>query len=1045
MKNLNRIITYFFAFLPFILNAQWQQTAGPEGGIVYCIERVGTQLWAGTEGGLYTSTDNGASWQLSNVVPQIDAIYSIYLAPNEIILGTSAYNYAETALEGFTLRSTDSGATWTRTPIPFLGWELSVQLYHRSGNRLYIEGEFYVYYSEDNGVNWVETAVNNDFYATDWAIQGANIVATGGYEFTKSTDGGTTWSAIDTLSNYTESIFLEGNLIIASSYNNFLQVSNDFGQTWTVVIVDKYVNASTITRAQDGNLYCKTNFLQKSTDNGLTWQTLTAATIYYTQINDFEIDGSEFIFALQYGMAKTIPNDTLWTPMNTGLKVSKIYDIEVDYHNWLYTSANFLLYRSKNQGASWEVVSTPQNGYPYEILLAGDTIIVEKSSTLLMSINSGISWTEINQSPFYTSGNIKLINNRLYMGDYGAIYSTDNFGITWDTIHVLASNGSNWDEVQDFLFINNVMYIILNGGDVLKSSDGGVNWTLLHTLFSPGAHNGNKLLYTNNKLYAIGRLETFVSQNLGTTWTELGNTGLPTDQWGSSIAINAIIAVDNLLYATVPFNGVFISINGGETWQAFNSGLGNIRGRNLAYADGNVYVGTSTGGVWRHGIQFSTVSGSVFNDSNSNQILDNNETMAPNIIVSAEPISTYTTTTQNGTFSLFVDDNDTIRVKPPSPYTTVTPPFYVVNQTANAVNFGIQFIPNIKDLCITATLLQALRPGFDNSLVLTVKNIGTTATQADVHFEVPSLISNLWEIPFATINGANMDWNLGVLQPFETVDISIQFNASTMLALGDYVNFKATVLPLDDENPLNNTDQIRELVVGSYDPNDKQVLPGDKVTPTALENGERLTYTIRFQNTGTFYAEFVTILDSLSANLDPTTIEVLSSSHPCTWSLKGAGIVEFKFVDMFLLPQIESELMSQGFVKFSIKPIKNLALGQKVDNTAYIFFDFNAPIITNTVSTTVSLSTNVANIKNDKNTLEIYPNPATELVWIKLPETVRPNTKSELRIMNAMGQVVYRNFDWVGPQLKLPALPSGLYSLEIENGGVIGAGKLMKM
>ncbi|MFN9980226.1 MAG: hypothetical protein ACK53Y_09945, partial [bacterium] len=59
---------------------------------------------------------------------------------------------------------------------------------------------------------------------------------------------------------------------------------------------------------------------------------------------------------------------------------------------------------------------------------------------------------------------------------------------------------------------------------------------------------------------------------------------------------------------------------------------------------------------------------------------------------------------------------------------------------------------------------------------------------------------------------------------------------------------------------------------------------------------------------------------------------------------------------------------SHGFISYTIKLRKNLPVGHKIKNTAGIYFDFNAPIITNTAISTLSLkATNSITTRIDDN------------------------------------------------------------------------------
>src|ERR1019366_6719788 len=44
---------------------------------------------------------------------------------------------------------------------------------------------------------------------------------------------------------------------------------------------------------------------------------------------------------------------------------------------------------------------------------------------------------------------------------------------------------------------------------------------------------------------------------------------------------------------------------------------------------------------------------------------------------------------------------------------------------------------------------------------------------------------------------------------------------------------------------------------------------------------------------------------------------------------------------------------SKGFVTFKVKKMSSLSLGTTISNTASIYFDYNTPVVTNTVTDTV--------------------------------------------------------------------------------------------
>ncbi|MBK9639641.1 MAG: hypothetical protein IPO63_18265 [Bacteroidetes bacterium] len=139
-------------------------------------------------------------------------------------------------------------------------------------------------------------------------------------------------------------------------------------------------------------------------------------------------------------------------------------------------------------------------------------------------------------------------------------------------------------------------------------------------------------------------------------------------------------------------------------------------------------------------------------------------------------------------------------------------------------------------------------------------------------------------------------------------------------------------------------------VVGSYDPNDKSVYPAS----TLDISGDRwLTYTIRFQNTGTADAQHIYITDTLDLSLDFSTIALLSYSHQPILNFESSGILKFQYPNINLPDSNTNEPASHGYVQYKIRAKDSLTIGGIIENTANIFFDFNSPVITNTTNNTI--------------------------------------------------------------------------------------------
>jgi uncharacterized repeat protein (TIGR01451 family) len=251
----------------------------------------------------------------------------------------------------------------------------------------------------------------------------------------------------------------------------------------------------------------------------------------------------------------------------------------------------------------------------------------------------------------------------------------------------------------------------------------------------------------------------------------------------------------------------------------------------------------------------------------------------------------------------------------------------------------------------------------------------------------------------------NLNWGYVNLLPFEsrTIDITLNVNSpmeTPAVNIGDALPFTATANPVSgDETPNDNTANFNQIVVGSYDPNDKAVTAGSEIDISDV--GDYLHYLIRFQNSGTFAAENVVVKDMLSSNLDKSTLEITSASHPYRSALTSGNKLEFFFENINLPPEISDEPASHGFIAFKIKPAGTVGVGSVIENTADIYFDFNFPIVTNTVATTVTLLAN-----KDfglKDSILLYPNPAGNILNIEIQSSFGT---ASVKIFNQLGQLV---------------------------------------
>jgi hypothetical protein len=142
--------------------------------------------------------------------------------------------------------------------------------------------------------------------------------------------------------------------------------------------------------------------------------------------------------------------------------------------------------------------------------------------------------------------------------------------------------------------------------------------------------------------------------------------------------------------------------------------------------------------------------------------------------------------------------------------------------------------------------------------------------------------------------------------------------------------------------------------------------------------------------------------------------------------LYNIGVLKFNYPKIYLPDSTSNEPGSHGFVQYKIKTKNNLSLTDTIKNTANIYFDFNAPIITNTTKNYATVA-GINNIRNVNN-FSIYPNPFREELSINRNE----NSKAILEIYNLLGeQILQREIQDKRTILSTQTWPAGIYILKM--------------
>lgn len=442
-----------------------------------------------------------------------------------------------------------------------------------------------------------------------------------------------------------------------------------------------------------------------------------------------------------------------------------------------------------------------------------------------------------------------------------------------------------------------------------------------------------------------------------------------------------------------------------------------------------------------------SIRGKAFRDFNGNGIQDGLDEGIPEVLLESSPLNLLSITDSSGEFDFGVDLNTHTVSLPtvPQHHTLVGQNSYTVvpmslGETIDGHTFALKPTANIQDLEITISPLTRLRPGFQARYEIVCKNVGSVMQTSNLSFVHPEVLTYLnSSLSFTSYDPATstMNWDLGNIEPFQSKKIQVTFQVTDTARLGRTFTHYVQIFPISgDVEPQDNTFSLAQTVRGSYDPNDKQTLSGKSITPQMIRDRDPIDYLIRFQNTGTDTAFTVVVEDIISPKLDVETFQMIDASHDYQLSINEDGLFSWRF-DNILLPDSNiNEALSHGYIRFNMAAHSNLVLGDTILNQAAIYFDYNAPVITNTVKTPIAFPISIKPKVNKDLRLNIYPNPGEgqQTLLLEVPKPGIWNLNifdifgrkilGEDFILRAGKNTLYRN--WEG-------LPSTCYMLILKN------------
>ncbi len=548
-------------------------------------------------------------------------------------------------------------------------------------------------------------------------------------------------------------------------------------------------------------------------------------------------------------------------------------------------------------------------------------------------------------------------------------------------------------------------------------------------------------------------------KSFGTIFSDAGVSIIQNSDGSYVIAANKGDMPDDLMMRDVWV--IKLSISGGLLWDIVYgiAGHWDVSNKIIRHEDG-IYTLISTYGFSLNsgaiiGSTFykamrliePNIHGFMFNDENGDGIFNNDENGINGHVITLEPGSQYAITNNEG-YYFFTANPGLYQVSYSLQNNWINTTSNPLNATANyssSYNFGVQALSNIVDESVIITG----SPTGTNSMTyywLTYHNLGTQDDSGIISFEHdPNL-----EYMNSTQDPLSQDENI-ISWMTETVGATNQVSLRCDLAvpgveyIGTILESSAYIQPdVEDISIVNNYDTINQVVTAAYDPNMKLVEPVGQGSEGYLQHGERLTYTIHFQNTGNDTASLVVIKDTIDSNLNLETFEVIAYSHEMNLELSDNSIMNFIFSNINLPDSTTDEANSHGFVKYSISPKEGLPDYTPVRNTAHIYFDLNPAISTETVLTTYvseAILTQNQTWFSKPSELELFPNPTFGNTTLNTGSY----SEKEISVCNLNGEIIDKyNCDSQYTLIDLSDYNQGIYLVIVKKQDEVSFIKLVK-
>lgn len=609
--------------------------------------------------GLSITWNGGEDWERVNLDAEISAVAMSHANSSLVLAGAMARG------RGFLFISRDDGRTWSRSkPLPDTPWSVRpiwagftdasrhriqvVEAHPTDQDVVFVGTNSALLRTEDGGRSW--TRADSEFHRSDVLDIAVDPA-----------DPERVWARVGVFEERTcmEVAGMEDRARaerIERERCAGVYLSGDRGHAW------RRLDASYFDPSEGGIFIDDhdpkiayavfSRKILKTEDGGLTWKpffwTHDEPLVANVGVESMAVEGDEVFIAGRQGLWRSGDGGEHWEERNRGFIGSEVVDIVRAADGTLYAGTYSLgMFRSADGGRSWTFASYRLEN-PYVMLIAAHptdprTLFVTTNGGVYASHDGARTWQRVAEDFFGESELLPGVAHfhgiafdprdprRIYVGGGGDQWSPNGAGLS-----VSEDGGRSWRHVNVGFETNvhvskivvdprrpAVVYVTTqgptnfnektdSGHGVFRSDDYGKTWRTVNV--GLGTVETNTLALGAPGVLFLGTDDDGVyrSPDGGESWTRLSIPQLPPRFGVGDIVIDPR---DGAIYvATVDYfrlsaarglvgdHGVFVSRDGGQTWETFSEGLEHAGAFSLELdeASGTLFVGTRGGGVyWR--------------------------------------------------------------------------------------------------------------------------------------------------------------------------------------------------------------------------------------------------------------------------------------------------------------------------------------------------------------------------------------------------------------------------------------------------------------